>query len=85
MKLRFIPSFETEYLKIVKGNLILHKKIKKQLEILQKNVNHPSLRLHKLKASQFWSISVDKSIRVLLIIEDEWIYIYHIGKHEDVY
>lgn len=85
MELRFTESFEAEYKKIIKGNEPLAKKIKKQLQLLQVNVNHPSLRLHKLTNDQFWSISIDKSIRVLLIIEDQWIYVYHIGKHEDVY
>ena len=85
MELRFTESFETEYKKTVKGNNSLKKKVKKQLCFLQGNVHHPSLRLHKLGSNRFWSISIDKSIRILIIIEEKLIYVYHIGKHENVY
>lgn len=85
MELRFTSSFEREYKKIVKGNEVLQRKVRKQLAILESNANHPSLRLHKLGSSKYWSISINTSIRVLIILEKQWIYIYHIGKHEDVY
>ena len=85
MELRFTTSFEAEYKKIIKGNAPLQKKIKKQLQLLRVDVNHPSLRLHKLAGGLFWSISIDKSVRALIIVQKEWIYVYHIGKHEDVY
>lgn len=85
MELRFTTSFEKEYRQVTKGNIPLQKKIKKQLGLLQKNINHPSLRLHKLSGGLYWSVSIDKSIRILIIIENKWMYIYHIGKHEDVY
>lgn len=85
MELRFTTSFDAEYKKIIKGNDPLKRKIKKQLQLLQTNVNHPSLRLHKLAGGLCWSVSIDKSIRALIIIEKDWIAIYHIGKHEDVY
>jgi mRNA-degrading endonuclease YafQ of YafQ-DinJ toxin-antitoxin module len=85
MELRFTKSFEIEYRKIIKGNAILQKKVRKQLQLLQSKSNHPSLRFHKLSSGRFWSISIDKSIRVLIILEKKWIYVYHIGKHEEVY
>ncbi len=85
MELRFTSSFESEYQKITRGNNPLKRKIRKQLELLQANINHPSLRLHKISGGLYWSISIGKSIRVLLIIEKEWVSVYHIGKHEDVY
>ncbi|MCJ7826323.1 hypothetical protein MUP56_01760 [Patescibacteria group bacterium] len=85
MELRFTKSFELEYQKLTRGNRVLQKRIRKQFRLLQQKTNHPSLRLHKIRSSPYWSISIDKSIRVLLIIEEQWIYIYHIGKHEDVY
>ncbi len=85
MELRFAKSFEAEYKSITKGNDPLCRKIRKQLVLLQKSPAHPSLRLHKLGSRRFWSISVDKSIRILLLFEKEWIWVYHVGKHEDVY
>lgn len=85
MQLRFTKSFGLEYKKVVKGNDRLKAKIDKQLHILQENPAHPSLRLHKLSSQEYWSISIDRSIRILIIIKKEWIYVYHIGKHEDIY
>lgn len=85
MELRFTCVFEAEHKKIAKGNDPLKRKIKKQLRLLQTNINHPSLRLHKLAGGLFWSTSIDKCVRALIIIEKEWIYVYHIGKHENVY
>lgn len=85
MKLRLTGSFDGEYKRIIKGNTRLEKRVVKQLGIIQKNINHPSLRLHKLQSSNYWSVSIDESIRILFIIEDEYITVYHIGKHEDVY
>ncbi len=85
MQLRFTKSFELEYKKIIKGNTSLKAKITKQFRVLKENPAHPSLRLHKLSSQEYWSISVNKSIRILVILEKEWIYAYHISKHEDVY
>ncbi len=85
MELRFTKSFEAEYKSVTKGNRELRKKVRKQLALLQNNPIHPSLRLHKLGSRQFWSISVDKSIRILILFEKEWIWVYHIGKHEEIY
>jgi len=85
MELRFTESFDLEYRKLTRGNRVLQKRIRKQFLLLKEKTNHPSLRPHKIRSSAYWSISIDKSIRALLIIETHWIYIYHIGKHEDVY
>lgn len=84
MKIRFSKSFDQEYQKLTKHNLSLQRKILKQLEILKRNPNHPSLRLHKLNSSVYWSIAIDKSIRILIIMK-EYIVLCHIGKHEDIY
>lgn len=85
MRVRLTLSFDREYVKSIKGNKPLEKKVKKQIWLLENDIKRPSLRLHKLQNSQFWSVSVDMSVRMLFTIEDEFITVYHIGKHEDVY
>ncbi len=85
MELRFTKSFEVEYKKIIKGNFTIKNQVEKQLLILQTNINHPSLRLHKLVGKKYWSISINRSVRVLLLMKLDIIYVFHIGKHEDVY
>jgi len=85
MKIRLTRSFEREFAKLSKGNKNLKKKVVKQLTIVLQNPKHRSLRLHKLEGNSYWSISVDKSIRILIVFESETIVVYHIGKHEDMY
>jgi mRNA-degrading endonuclease YafQ of YafQ-DinJ toxin-antitoxin module len=85
LKLRLTASFEREFVKITKGNTPLKKKVIKTLDIVSQNPRHPSLRLHKLKGESYWSISVDMSVRILILFKNDAIYVYHIGKHEDVY
>ena len=85
MNLRTTKFFDKEYSKITHHNPILSKKIKKQLLLLVQNPKHPSLRFHKLSPSSYWSVSIDKSIRVIVVLEKDWVAATHIGKHEDVY
>ena len=85
MELRLTASFKREYSKITRGNVSLKKKVFKQLRLLLENPRHPSLRLHKLQGEEWWSISIDMGIRVLVSFETDCIVVFHIGKHEDVY
>ncbi|KKU99461.1 MAG: hypothetical protein UY33_C0031G0001 [Candidatus Amesbacteria bacterium GW2011_GWA1_48_9] len=55
------------------------------MRLLLENPRHPSLRLHKYHGKEWWSVSVDMSIRVLVSFEADYIVVFHIGKHEDVY
>lgn len=63
-----------------------YKKIIKQLDLFEKNPQHESLRLHKLKRGKVnvWSISLDKSFR-MLYTENSVIYFFDIGTHDQVY
>lgn len=63
-----------------------YKKIIKQLDLFENNPQHESLRLHKLKGGKtnVWSISIDKSYR-MLYTEDGVIYFFDIGTHNQVY
>jgi len=66
----------------------LVQKIKKQLKIFSLNRLHPSLRTHKLsgKLSDSWSISIDRSMRMLYtLLPDGVAYFYLIGTHDEVY
>ena len=66
----------------------LVKKIEKQLKIFSSNHLHPSLRTHKLAGnmSNSWSISIDRSIRMIYtLLPDGYAYFYIIGTHDEVY
>ena len=71
--------------KITSRNVKVKLKISKTLKLLLKDIDHPSLRLHKLSGEGEWSISVTGDIRILLYIEKSKIYLLRIGKHKEVY
>lgn len=61
----------------------------KTLQLMELNINHPSLRLHKLSGSlnSLSSVSINVSYRITLelIIQDKDIIMINIGAHDEVY
>jgi addiction module RelE/StbE family toxin len=87
MQIKIDKDLEKELLSIRKKDQKLYRRIEKQIDLFTKNPNHPSLRLHKLtgKLENMWSISIDKSIRmVFLYIADKALFV-DIGTHDEVY
>lgn len=75
-------------LEIIKSkNPQLSVKVKKQLHYFQQDARHPSLRTHKLTGnlSNTYSISVDRSIRILYRVKHNRAVFYKIGTHDEVY
>ena len=66
---------------------LLFKKIQKQLKTFKENVNHPSLRTHKLKGnlSNTWSISIEGNMRMIYTINNKEALFFKIGNHDEVY
>ncbi len=60
-------------------------KTAKCLRLLSENLNHPSLRLHKLVGSEIYSVSVDMKIRILIQIDSREIHLLRVGTHDEVY
>lgn len=67
-------------------NTKLFKKIQKQLKLFKEDPKHKSLRLHKVtrEVKNSWSISIDKSIR-MIYTENGFIYFFEMGTHDEVY
>ena len=84
MKLSATKTFQRDLNKLLKDkkNKI---KVKKTLSLLLQNVNHPSLRLHKLTGTANYSISVDTSVRIIIHFEKNIIHLLRIGSHQLVY
>jgi len=78
-------KFQRQLKSLIKGNSRLKDQVFKAVNLLRTDVNHPSFRLHKLSGQDNWSISVTKSIRIILHWEKENIFLLRVGKHEDVY
>jgi len=84
-ELIFSDRFQKQLRASVKGNNTLKNQVLKTVSFLHLDVNHPSLRLHKLSGQNNWSVSVNKSIRVILHLKENKIFLLDIGKHEDLY
>lgn len=84
--IEFSPKVHKKLQSISEKDAKLYKKIIKQLDLFQNNSGHRSLRLHKINRGEdsVWSISIDKSYR-MLFLEDEKIYFFDIGTHDEVY
>ncbi|MFC1727063.1 type II toxin-antitoxin system YafQ family toxin [Patescibacteria group bacterium] len=78
-------AFQRQLKRLVKRNPRLKGKIKKIFEYLIKNVNHSSLKLHKLSGKNNWSISVTHDIRIIIHLEGDQIFCLRIGSHDQVY
>lgn len=87
MKIRLSPDVLTslQIIKLKDHTLLIQ--IQKQLKLFQTNPKHQSLRRHKLsgKLQNRWSISINRSIRMVYIVlsEDE-AYFIAIGTHDEV-
>lgn len=64
----------------------LYKKIQKQIKLFKENPKLKSLRLHKItrEVKNTWSISIDKSFR-MLYTEGDFLYFFEMGTHDEVY
>ena len=84
-------SFSTEVInelkKIKQKHPLLFKRIQKQLKIFKGNINHPSLRTHKLKGnlSNTWSISIEGNVRLIYTIKNNKAIFFKLGNHDEVY
>ena len=85
--LKFSPDVDKKLKEIQRQNVSLYNRIQKQLYLFINNSRHKSLRLHKIKRRDnlsIWSISIDKSHR-MLYKENETIYFFEVGTHDEVY
>lgn len=74
-------KFERSYKRLVKNDAILEKKITKAVVLFKNTPHHPSLRLHKLKGNDIWSISVNMQLRIILIYQENLAILLDIGDH----
>lgn len=85
--------FTESYVKREKKFLRLHPELNatygKVLRLVELNINHPSLRLHKLKGKlqNLSSISINSAYRITIyfLIRESAIVPVDVGAHEEVY
>ncbi|MBI4225895.1 hypothetical protein HY612_02170 [Candidatus Roizmanbacteria bacterium] len=86
-KLNFTEPFEKNYLKLLRKERTLIKKVDKVLKHLQENPFYPSLKSHKTDTRNYgirWSSWVTGDIRIIWDFDEErilTIILLDIGKH----
>lgn len=78
-------DFQKKLKKTVKQNPRLWTKVTKTLVFISNDINHPSLRFHKLSGKNNWVVSVSKSHRIVFNVEGKTIYCIKFGTHDEVY
>ncbi len=73
MKLRYTSHFKRRLKLIINKKPTLKKKTVLQLNLLLRNPNHPSLRLHKLRGKRInqYSIWLESNLRITFIKEKQ--------------
>ena len=88
-RLIFTEGYTRKAAKWIKKHPDLKDQYLKTLQLVELNIHHPSLRLHKLtgRLSGLYSVSINMSYRITLelIIQDNDIIPIDIGSHEKVY
>lgn len=78
-------TFQKQYKSISRRDPKLKLKIDKKLKFLRRDIKHPSLRMHKLSGKDTWSVSVTMSIRMIVGLEKNRVYLLEVGTHDEVY
>ena len=86
-KLVYDDKFIKKSAKFLKKHPDLKDRYYKILSILEENPFHPSLRLHKLQGTNYYSISITMNYRILLyfLVVDNEIYLLDIDNHDNIY
>jgi len=78
-------AFQRQIKRLVRKNPGFREKITKTLKVLAQNINHPSLKLHKLSGENNWSVSVTNDIRIIIHFSQGKVFCVRIGTHDEVY
>ncbi|HPS40781.1 MAG TPA: type II toxin-antitoxin system mRNA interferase toxin, RelE/StbE family [Candidatus Woesebacteria bacterium] len=84
--IKFDQNFINKLKKLKNQNPTLYFKVYKQLSLFKENPRHPSLRTHELKGKlkNVFSISVDRSFRLVYIKNGEYLF-FDLGFHSQIY
>jgi toxin HigB-1 len=85
MKIKYSPYFVKRFQKRLVKNPHFKAKFSKQIKLVQTDLRHPSLKLHKLKGKRgdqysFW---IEGNLRILFIFIDNCIYLTDIVSHDE--
>lgn len=76
-------KFDSELRKFVKKDKKRVRSVIAAVDKFKNNPHHPSLRLEKLKGSDFWTIRIDKGSRIFFVWLNEDVALFcDIGPHD---
>jgi mRNA-degrading endonuclease YafQ of YafQ-DinJ toxin-antitoxin module len=88
-RILFTETYNKKASKFIKKHPEIIKLYEKTLLLVEANIYHPSLRLHKLKGplDNLHSISINLSYRITIyfLIKDDTVIPIEIGSHDEVY
>ncbi|MCI5163112.1 MAG: plasmid stabilization protein [Candidatus Electrothrix sp. AX5] len=88
-RLIYTDKYLKKAVKFVKKNPELRSQYEKALKILERNPQHPSLRLHRLQGrlKDLHSVSINISYRITLefYFSEKEIVLVNVGHHNEVY
>ena len=80
MKFIFSPEFKKNYKKLPRN---LRKRVDKQLYLLEKDFNYPSLRVKKMAGfKNIWEARVTSGYRMCFFFSKETIFMLSVGPHD---
>jgi len=81
--MELIPTtrYNRSFRKLTKNNKPLRESIIKTLLVFKNSPGKPSLRLHKLSNLNTWRISVNMSIRIIFLYQQDKVILLYIGDH----
>lgn len=86
-KIEFSNPFKKSFKKTVSKNSDVAFAVIQKLFIMSQDISHPSLKLHKLKGplNNYYAISIEYDLRLILEISNDKIILIDIGSHDEVY
>lgn len=86
-KIDFSNPFKKSFKKVISKKPDAVFVLIQKLFLLSDDINHPSLKLHKLKGelSNYYAISVEYDLRIIFEIEGDKIVLINVGPHDEVY
>lgn len=87
MKIIFTPHFKRRLKKLIKKQPEAEVLFMSAISLLQKNINAPSLNVHKLsgRLKDAWSFYLTYELRIVFEKENNLIILTNIGSHDEVY
>ncbi|MFP5040171.1 type II toxin-antitoxin system YafQ family toxin [Parasediminibacterium sp. JCM 36343] len=87
MKIEFSSPYRKSFKKLISKNPDIVFEVFNKLLVLNTDINHPSLKLHKLKSElrSYHAISIEYDLRIIMEIKTDSVVLINIGKHDDVY